>query len=282
MRNDPEVREAAALFDFGFVNRSSRRAGEWLGRSTGSSLEFQDYREYTPGDDIRHLDWSAYARSNSLMVRMYRDEISPRTEVILDGSRSMASGSPKARLTIQLATALSEISARLGGQPVVHHVSDSPMLPLKLSELDRLDSLPNDGLQSLVEVATQRTLPLKHRSVRIVISDFLFPHDPDRLIRVMARDAAALWLIQVLDPFEADPESLGGRRLRDVETDEQLDIFLDDASIAEYRRRLSNVQQNLARSCRRVGGTLVSIQANQRMLSACANQLSECGLLTPV
>lgn len=282
MRNDPEVREAAALFDFGFVNHSSRRAGEWLGRSTGSSLEFQDYREYTPGDDIRHLDWSAYARSNSLMVRMYRDEISPRTEVILDGSRSMASGTEKSRLAIQLTTALTEISARLGGQPLVHRVSDEPSAPFKLSELDRLDELPNDGHQSLVEVATQRPLPLKHRSVRIVISDFLFPHDPDRLIRVMARDAAALWLIQVLDPSEADPQALGGRRLRDIETDEQIDIFLDEPSIAEYRRRLSALQQDLAKSCRRAGGTLVSITSNQKMLSACATQLCESGLLTPV
>ena len=281
MRNDPEVREAVASFDFGFAHQSSRRAGEWLGRSTGGSVEFQDYREYSPGDDIRHLDWAAYARSNSLMVRMYRNEISPQTEVILDASRSMASGREKSRLAIGLATVLTEISARLGGQPVVHRVSDEPSPPLSVSEVDLLDDLPFSGLQTLVEVATQRALPLRHRSVRIVISDFLFPLDPDRLIRVMARDAAALWLIQVLDPFEADPESLGGRRLRDIETDEQIDIFLDDASVTEYRRRLSDLQQHLARSCRRAGGTLVTITSSQAMLSACANHLCECGLLTP-
>jgi uncharacterized protein (DUF58 family) len=282
MRNDPEVREAVASFEFGFTHQSSRRAGEWLGRSTGSSVEFQDYREYTAGDDIRHLDWAAYARSNSLMVRMYRNEISPRTEVILDASRSMASGKEKSRLAIQLTTVLTEISARLGGQPVVHRVADIPSAPLSVTELDMLDDLPFDGRQTLVEVAAERMLPLRHRSVRIVISDFLFPHDPDRLIRVLARDAAALWLIQVLDPFEAEPESLGGRRLRDIETDERIDIFLDESSIAEYRRRLADLQQDLATSCRRAGGTLTTIISSQRMLSACANQLCECRLLNPV
>ena len=209
MRNDPEVREAVASFEFGFTHQSSRRAGEWLGRSTGSSVEFQDYREYTAGDDIRHLDWAAYARSNSLMVRMYRNEISPRTEVILDASQSMASGKEKSRLAIQLTTVLTEISARLGGQPIVHRVSDKPSAPLSVSELDMLDDLPLDGRKTLLEVAAERSLPLRHRSVRIVISDFLFPHDPDRLIRVLARDAAALWLIQVLDPFEAEPRISG-------------------------------------------------------------------------
>src|SRR5207253_6925536 len=64
------------------------RSGELLGRGTGSSVEFQEYREYLPGDDVRHVDWAAYARSDALMVRLYRDEISPRTEVLLDGSRS--------------------------------------------------------------------------------------------------------------------------------------------------------------------------------------------------
>ena len=65
------------------------RTGELLGRGTGSSLEFQEYREYVPGDDIRHVDWAAFARSDALMVRLYREEISPRTEILFDASTSM-------------------------------------------------------------------------------------------------------------------------------------------------------------------------------------------------
>ena len=50
------------------------RLGERIGSGTGSSLEFQDYREYTAGDDLRHVDWSAYARSEVLTVRLYRQK----------------------------------------------------------------------------------------------------------------------------------------------------------------------------------------------------------------
>jgi uncharacterized protein (DUF58 family) len=79
----------------------SGRSGELLGRGTGTSLEFQEYREYMPGDDIRHLDWSAYARSDSLMVRLYREEISPRMDVLLDVSRSMSTSPAKMQIARQ-------------------------------------------------------------------------------------------------------------------------------------------------------------------------------------
>ena len=66
------------------------RAGERLGSGTGSSLEFQDYRPYVPGDDLRHVDWSAYARSGLLAIRLYREEVAPRVDLVLDVSRSMS------------------------------------------------------------------------------------------------------------------------------------------------------------------------------------------------
>src|SRR5215510_12918699 len=66
------------------------RAGERLGSGTGASLEFEDYRPYTPGDDLRHVDWAGYARSEVLAVRLYREEVSPRVDLVIDVSRSMA------------------------------------------------------------------------------------------------------------------------------------------------------------------------------------------------
>src|ERR671911_2948414 len=82
------------------------RIGERLGSGTGSSLEFQDYRSYTPGDDLRHVDWAAYARSELLAVRLYREEVAPRIDLVLDISRSMA-------VTAQKHRAYGELSALL-------------------------------------------------------------------------------------------------------------------------------------------------------------------------
>ena len=100
MRFNPEVQQAAARYQLGLPRMPvSGRSGELLGRGTGSSLEFQEYREYQFGDDIRHLDWAAYARSDALMVRLYREEISPRMEILLDASRSMTSVDPTGQLS---------------------------------------------------------------------------------------------------------------------------------------------------------------------------------------
>src|SRR5207302_10983766 len=82
MLNDLEVQRAADTYMLGLPRTpAAGRSGELLGRGTGSPLEFQEYREYVPGDDIRHLDWGAYARSDRLMVRPFRAGVRPKTEI---------------------------------------------------------------------------------------------------------------------------------------------------------------------------------------------------------
>src|SRR5262245_10718043 len=79
-------------------------AGGALTQRAGSSLEFKDHRSYEPGDDLRHVDWSAYARTDQLAVKVYREEVTPHLDVVLDGSRSMAlEGSAKAAAALALA-----------------------------------------------------------------------------------------------------------------------------------------------------------------------------------
>src|SRR5215469_9093993 len=78
--------------------------GAAMGQRAGSSLEFKDYRDYQPGDDLRHIDWNAFARSDQLSVRLFREEISPHVDVVLDTSLSMAlEDSAKERASVALA-----------------------------------------------------------------------------------------------------------------------------------------------------------------------------------
>ena len=117
-------------------------------QGTGSSLEFQEYREYTPGDDIRHLDWAAYGRSDTLMVRLYREEISPRTEILCDASRSMSVTGPsqptthdevvppKVDLARKLTGLFALLASGLGGSPAVIPLDDSHPLERLGFDLD--------------------------------------------------------------------------------------------------------------------------------------------------
>ncbi len=185
MRHNPEVQQALHSYQLGLPRLPvAGRTGELLGRGTGSSLEFQEYREYMPGDDIRHLDWAAYGRSDSLMIRLYREEISPRTEILLDASRSMTTGGEtKSLLARQLTALFALLSAGLGGRPRILPLDDArPLHSLGVEGIELLSELPFSGSLSLEELLNENLLNLKRQAVRIVISDFLFPHDPELII----------------------------------------------------------------------------------------------------
>src|SRR5436309_8188356 len=80
------------------------QSGISVGQRAGSSLEFRDHRDYQPGDDLRHVDWNAYARSDQLTIKLFREEVTPHADVLIDTSLSMAlSDSDKARAALALA-----------------------------------------------------------------------------------------------------------------------------------------------------------------------------------
>src|SRR5476649_2800473 len=83
---------------------ASGQTGSRSGRRAGSSIDFQDYREYQPGDDLRFIAWGIYSRSDRLVVKLFREEVTPHLDLILDGSASMnLDGTAKAAAAAQLA-----------------------------------------------------------------------------------------------------------------------------------------------------------------------------------
>ena len=100
--------------------------GNRFSNRTGSSLEFMEHRDYIPGDDLRRLDWSAYARTDRLMVKQYREEVCPRLELLLDTSSSMAlDNSEKSRSTLFIAAALISAAVNSGFTVRVHLCRDT-------------------------------------------------------------------------------------------------------------------------------------------------------------
>ncbi|NPC85694.1 DUF58 domain-containing protein, partial [Pyxidicoccus fallax] len=93
------------------------RVGEVRATSAGSSLELHDFRAYQPGDDLRQVDWNAVARTGEMVLRVRQEEVSPRVEVVLDGSRSMALSPRKAACARELALLTAEVAGRQGLTP---------------------------------------------------------------------------------------------------------------------------------------------------------------------
>ncbi len=250
------------------------RAGERLGAGTGSSLEFQDYRPYTPGDDLRHVDWAAYARSETLAVRLYREEVAPRIDLVVDVSRSMAVTEVKRRAYGELLGALAIACANTAADTRIVTTARTAAQPLQRPEdIERV--LGCDAALSALE---ESHLPLRRRSLRIVVSDFLFPHDPDDLVVRLGRDCALLSLIQFTLREEAEPAASGGHRLIDVEGKGELDLVLDAAAVRDYRLRFSRVRLGLSVAARRAGARFTHVVA-ETALRDVARGLAAAGVL---
>jgi hypothetical protein len=114
--------------------------------------------------------------------------------------------------------------------------------------------------------------------VRVVVSDFLFPHDGDALVTRLARDAAWLSLVQIVLAEEAEPALEGGRRLVDVEGGGELDLVLDEAAVRDYRARFARLRLGLSKASRRVGARFAHVVAGTS-IRAVARQLAAAGVV---
>src|SRR5687768_16190747 len=74
--------------------KAGRLKGERRSIKRGQSVEFADYRNYTPGDDLRRLDWNAYARMERLFIKLYQEEEDLTVHILIDASKSMDWGDP--------------------------------------------------------------------------------------------------------------------------------------------------------------------------------------------
>jgi uncharacterized protein (DUF58 family) len=260
---------------------SAALAGLRLGRQSGASLEFRDHRDYQPGDDLRRIDWNAFARSDRLTVKLYREEISPHLDVVLDGSRSMAlEGSAKARAAIGLAAAFAVAAENAGyshnawlARANVEPVANGAGRPSLWRSLDL------DFRGDLAGAFTRTPPRFRHQGMRVLISDLLWLGEPTAVLQSLAQGAASLVVAQTLASADADPPERGRVRLLDSETDERREIFIDDAAIRRYRDALARHQQNWHSACRQVGAVMVNVIAEDLVADWNLEALVKAGVM---
>lgn len=252
-------------------------AGERLGKGTGASLEFQDRRTYAIGDDVRHLDWRSFARTDQLLVRQYREEVLPRVEIVLDLSRSMRIDAAKEQTAIDVVAVIAGAGRGGGFQVEIALAGARP-------ELVDCERFAREGAEFTERESLGRTLAtsleiLRRGSMRVLVSDFLFPHDAAEFVRPLAARAGGLALIQILGPSDRAPEVGTALRLVDAETDETRDLVLDLKTVQRYRERMTRLTDGLESECRRAGARFVSIDAALDIQALCRARLVPAGVL---
>lgn len=232
--------------------------GSQLGHRSGTSVEFREHREYQPGDDIRRIDWHAFARTDRLHVKLFREEVNPHLDLLLDGSRSMAlADTAKARAAAALSAALASASLNSGYSHDVW-ITRQGCQPLTNGRQDPLhwEGLTFDHEES-VDRAVAHTPPrLRSQSIRVLVSDLLWPGDPMAVLQPLAGNAAMLALVQVLARSDAEPPPRGSVRLVDSETGERRDLFIDAAEQQRYRTALADHLESWNQAAARVGAVM--------------------------
>lgn len=270
----------AERYRLGALVRPTRgRIGERAGQGTGGSLEFQDRRAYTPGDDVRHLDWSALARTDQLLVRLYRDEVRTRLELYLDASRSMAIDEQKAERALELAALIGGAARRDGVELRLWALGDRPER-VEWSAFAEA-GVELEGRRPPGACLDELRGELGPGALRVVVSDFLAPEDPGALVRKLGLRAGGLVLVQLYGAADLAPPSEGALTLEDAESGEQLPLVLSPRVVELYEGRRRQIEASLAEGARELGGTYVQVDSGEAVEAVARNILVPSGVLEP-
>jgi uncharacterized protein (DUF58 family) len=231
----------------------------------GFSQEFAEYRAYTPGDDLRHVDWNLFARTERCYLKRYRGETNTQLTILLDASNSMNYSSHSvSKMDYARYTAASLFYLALHNQHdpsglIVFddEVRDYIRPSTRQGQLHRLLS----GLERAEPRArTDFAKPLMHfqeflrrRGMVLVISDFY--ESPEKIVKTIEPlrfHGSEVVLFHVLDPEEIRPELRGPSILVDLETDQRLEVIPEYVK-GEYRKKIDAHLQQIQEQAKAAG-----------------------------
>lgn len=230
----------------------------------GFSAEFSEYRQYSPGDDPRYLDWKVFARSDRYFIKRFEDETNLRCHLLCDRSRSMEFGSPphtKAEYATTLAATLAWF-LHAQGDAIGLLTFDQGLgdyLPARhrhgqLRALMHMLEAPTGGRDTDLHAPLKRIVDvIRKRSLVVLISDCLTPltHWQSDLLALNAC-GHELVVFQVLDPAELTLGLGEPAMVRDLESGREL--FIDpETARNDYQHRLQSHCARLRSVCQHLG-----------------------------
>ena len=232
---------------------SGQMGGERRSRRRGQSVEFADFRNYTPGDDFRLIDWNAYARLDRFMLRLFVAEEELPLSLFLDLSGSMDWGKPnKAETARRLAGAIAYVALAALDRVRLTVFADGPTsggAPYRgrraAAELfARLQSFPAGGVTNYEKLVWP--IGRQRPGMSVLITDGLGEPGVDPALTALQRAQQEGAVLQLLAPQELTPNWSGDARLRDAETGVEREFTATPVS-ASFKR--ASPDQSGAISC---------------------------------
>ena len=217
--------------------RWSGSMGAERGRRSGHSLEFDDHRGYVLGDDLRHMNWNVYARTAQHVLKVFREEVSPLVDVLVDGSCSMVI-TPQKERRVRALVEWVKISAKSSAASQRVWFGKAHTIEVLYGEMGGED-LEWKGEVCEVSDREGETLGAgvmwRRGAMRVIVTDCLWAGDPGAWLGMMARDAGEVLLLVPYVAEESDPRWSGGIEFVDSESGEVRIQRVDSGVLESYR-----------------------------------------------
>jgi uncharacterized protein (DUF58 family) len=240
------------------------------------AAEFADHRPYYAGDEVRRVDWNAYARSGELLVKRSQAQEHAVLAIFVDSSSSMDWGRlNKLNYGRQLAAAIAYVADRTYDRVRVVAVAQDVQLAVGVETgadglralLRALSSVPTDPVTDLpraiaawldsAEVASTRPAGLA-----VLITDLLPTESQIGCVRILLEHGYEVTVIHVLDDSEIRPDLQGDLELVDAESLETMEIRAADEAAREYTARILAWRERIARQCASLGARFVAVETS--------------------
>jgi uncharacterized protein (DUF58 family) len=228
----------------------------------GFSVEFSEHRPYRPGDEIRHIDWQVYGRSNKFYVKQFEEETNLRATIVVDVSKSMSYNSDnnisKFNYSIFLASALAYLMNRqrdavglaIYNNELVEYMPSKSKTSYVGQILKKLENtIPSDltGTSNALDSLAER---IKRRGLIIIISDLLDDIDSiSNALNHFRHNNHEVLIFHILDPRELDFK-LKSSNFIDLETGEEL-ITQPHQLQKAYKETVENFISEIKNICQR-------------------------------
>ncbi|MCI8734488.1 MAG: DUF58 domain-containing protein [Clostridia bacterium] len=263
--------------------------GNHKSRTYGSSCEFVDYRNYVPGDDITKIDWNAYARFETLYLKLYLDERQLHTKIYIDISQSMAFGDgKKAETALQIAATLAYLSVTELDRVSVYTIKDSEVTEVISSlsgreryfaEITKLNDIEFGG-GCFITDGLMPTQVGYGDGLSVIISDFLTDSDYENAIDYLADKKRDVLCVQVLTGEEINPKVRGKNVFYDSEDmGRSYRKNINKDIIRAYREAVKYVQDRLRNYCNARGAEYILVTDDKPVDEIFFEQLTELGVM---
>jgi uncharacterized protein (DUF58 family) len=276
-------RDEGPLFDEAFLRRMERMSlqaqrtlrgnpssGEHQSRHQIPASIFSDHRPYSSGDDLRYVDWNAYARQNQVLLRLGEAEQDVTVHLLIDASRSMAAGgASRMRVAQQLVGALGYLALAHSDRlnivpfgPAAMPAFGPAQGKARLIEMLRfVEGLAPQPATSLAPVLQQHARRHPQGGILVICSDLLAPGGLAQGLRALAPPRWQVLVLHLLDPRDLRPELSGPLELIDSETGQRMELTLDDETLRAYRQSAAAWREGLARECARYGAAYAQVMS---------------------